>query len=151
MHLACRHITVWIVFSATQFKTVAEKYAKAAGKVQLTELDFKSSASYTSGMATKESEYTKIAYCHKQLFDAIKGLKADGSNVSGLTVWGVIEPNSWLHEQSGVGGGADGSAQCPLLFDGNYKAKPAYWAYVDASRLQPSIQDVVAAEKKVMQ
>ena len=31
---------------------VAEKYAKAAGKVQLTELDFKSSASYTSGMAT---------------------------------------------------------------------------------------------------
>ena len=23
----------------------------------------------------KESEYTKIAYCHKQLFDAIKGLK----------------------------------------------------------------------------
>ena len=135
-------------FSATQFKTVAEKYAKAAGKVQLTELDFKSSASYTSGMATKESEYTKIAYCHKQLFDAIKGLKADGSNVSGLTVWGVIEPNSWLHEQSGVGGGADGSAQCPLLFDGNYKAKPAYWAYVDASRLQPSIQDVVAAEKK---
>ena len=39
-------------FSATQFKTVAEKYAKAAGKVQLTELDFKSSASYTSGMAT---------------------------------------------------------------------------------------------------
>ena len=64
-------------FSATQFKTVAEKYAKAAGKVQLTELDFKSSASYTSGMATKESEYTKIAYCHKQLFDAIKGLKAE--------------------------------------------------------------------------
>ncbi len=42
------------------------------------------------------SMHTKIAYCHKQLFDAIKGLKADGSNVSGLTVWGVIEPNSWL-------------------------------------------------------
>ena len=38
------------------------------------------------------------------------------------------------------------SAHC--FFDGNYKAKPAYWAYVDASRLQPSIQDVVAAEEK---
>ena len=89
-----------------------------------------------------------MAYCHKQLFDAAKDLKKNGTNVAGITVWGVIEPNSWLHSQSNLGGGADGSKQCPLLFDGKYKAKPAYWAYVDATKLEPSIQDIVVAEQK---
>lgn len=135
-------------FSAAQFKSVAKKYAQAAGKVQLTELDFKASSTYDGTAATKESEYTKMAYCHKNLYEAIKALKAEGTNVSGLTVWGVIEPNSWLHSQSNVGGGASGSAQCPLLFDGNYKAKPAYWAYVDATKLQPAIQKVTITEAK---
>ena len=135
-------------FSAAQFKSVAKKYAQAAGKVQLTELDFKASSTYDGTAATKESEYTKMAYCHKNLYEAIKALKAEGTNVSGITVWGVIEPNSWLHSQSNVGGGASGSAQCPLLFDGNYKAKPAYWAYVDASKLQPAIQKVTITEAK---
>lgn len=135
-------------FSAAQFKSVAKKYAQAAGKVQLTELDFKASSTYDGTAATKESEYTKMAYCHKNLYEAIKVLKAEGANVSGITVWGVIEPNSWLHSQSDLGGGASGSAQCPLLFDGNYKAKPAYWAYVDASKLQPAIQKVTITEAK---
>ena len=135
-------------FSAAQFKSVAKKYAAAAGKVQLTELDFKASSTYDGTAATKESEYTKMAYCHKNLYEAIKALKTEGTIVSGLTVWGVIEPNSWLHSQSNVGGGANGSAQCPLLFDGNYKAKPAYWAYVDASQLKPAIQKVTITEAK---
>ena len=135
-------------FSAAQFKSVAKKYAQAAGKVQLTELDFKASSTYDGTAAAKESEYTKMAYCHKNLYEAIKALKEEGTNVSGLTVWGVIEPNSWLHSQSNVGGGANGSAQCPLLFDGNYKAKPAYWAYVNASKLQPAIQKVTITEAK---
>lgn len=135
-------------FSAAQFKSVAKKYAQAAGKVQLTELDFKASSTYDGTAATKESEYTKMAYCHKNLYEAIKALKEEGTNVSGITVWGVIEPNSWLHSQSNLGGGASGSAQCPLLFDGNYKAKPAYWAYVDATKLQPAIQKVTITEAK---
>ena len=135
-------------FSAAQFKSVAKKYAAAAGKVQLTELDFKASSTYDGTAATKESEYTKMAYCHKNLYEAIKALEKEGTNVSGLTVWGVIEPNSWLHSQSDLGGGASGSAQCPLLFDGNYKAKPAYWAYVDATKLQPAIQKVTITEAK---
>lgn len=135
-------------FSAAQFKSVAKKYAQVAGKVQLTELDFKASSTYDGTAATKESEYTKMAYCHKNLYEAIKALKEEGTNVSGITVWGVIEPNSWLHSQSNLGGGASGSAQCPLLFDGNYKAKPAYWAYVDATKLQPAIQKVTITEAK---
>ena len=77
-------------FSAAQFKTVAKKYAEAAGKVQLTELDFQASAAYKSGAASKESEYTKMAYCHKQLFDAAKDLKKNGTNVAGITAKNAI-------------------------------------------------------------
>ena len=136
-------------FSVKQFKAVAEKYAAIVGKVQLTELDFKASNAFDGTDATKNAEYTKMAYCHKQIFDVAKELNQNGTKISGLTVWGVIEPNSWLHEQSGVGGGADGkSKQCPLLFDGNYKAKPAYWAYVDATKLEPSIQKLIVTEKQ---
>ena len=135
-------------FSAAQFKNVAEKYIEAAGKVQLTELDFKASSTYDGSAAAKQSEYTKMAYCHKNLFEAIKSLNKNGSKVSGLTVWGVIEPNSWLHSASNVGGGANGSKQCPLLFDGNYKAKPAFWAYVNASKLEPAIQKITITEAK---
>lgn len=36
----------------------------------------------------------------------------------------------------------------PTAFDGNYKAKPAYWAYVDATKLQPAIQKVTITEAK---
>ena len=36
--------------------------------------------------------------------------------------------------------------QCPLLFDDDYQAKPAYWAFVDASKLEPFINEEVAIE-----
>ena len=47
--------------------------------MQLTELDFKASSTYDGTAATKESEYTKMAYCHKNLYEAIKALKAGRS------------------------------------------------------------------------
>ena len=34
------------------------------------------------------------------------------------------------------------------MFDGNYKAKPAYWAYVDASKLEPAIKKITITEAK---
>ena len=67
-----------------------------------------------------------MAYCHKQLFDAAKDLKKNGTKCRQESLCGeLLSQNSWLHSQSNVGGGADGSKQCPLLFDGKYKAKPA--------------------------
>ena len=58
--------------------------------------------------------------------------KEDGITVSGITLWGVIDTYSWLQQMSNVGGGANGeSLQCPLLFDGDYKAKPAFYVFVE--------------------
>ncbi len=121
-----------------QFEDAARAYADIVGKVQLTELDIKASAKYDGTEATMGTEYTKQAYRYKEIYDSMKKLQAEGVDFDGITIWGVIDPNSWLQGNAGVGGGADGThIQCPLLFDGNYRAKPAFWAFVDPSKLEP--------------
>ncbi|MBQ2314036.1 MAG: endo-1,4-beta-xylanase, partial [Treponema sp.] len=85
-----------------------------------------------------EEEYQRQALHYKQLYDTLLALdKEPGITVSGITFWGVTDPYSWLQGFSGVGGGADGrQKQCPLLFDGAYKAKPAFYAFADSRRLK---------------
>lgn len=130
-----------------QFEDAARAYAKVAGKIQLTEYDMKSDGTYDGTSATRASAYNKQAYKYKEFFDSMKKLEAEGVNFDGITMWGVIDTNSWLNDQATVGGGSDGkSAQCPLLFDGKYKAKPSFWAFVDPDKLEPATQTVIANE-----
>ncbi len=132
-------------FNAQQFEDSARAYAEVVGKIMITELDFQTHTGYKGTAEEKAAELTKMAYCHKQIFDICKKLKAQkGITCGGIVTWGVIEPNSWLHWHANVGGGADGTTkQCPLLFDGNYRAKPAYWAYVNPDMLEPNVQNIV--------
>lgn len=126
-----------------QFEAAARAYADIVGKVQLTELDIKASTEFDGTELTMGTEYTKQAHRYKEIYDSMKKLQAEGVEFDGITVWGVIDPNSWLQGNAGVGGGADGShIQCPLLFDGSYKAKPAFWAFVDPTKLDPLTQKI---------
>ena len=134
--------------SNEQFENAAKQYCEVVGKVMLTELDFKSSSYYDGTEATLKGEYTRQAYRYKAIYDAMKKLNDEGSaKFTGYTVWGVIDTNSWLNAFTGVGGGVtDGSPQCPLLFDGDYQAKPAFWAMVDPDQLEPETKSVVVAQ-----
>lgn len=133
--------------SITQFEEAARAYAAVVGKVQLTEMDFKASSAYDGTDATRGEEFNRQAYRYKAFYDAMKKLEAEGCNVSGITIWGVVDKYSWLQDSSSVGGGADGTrTQCPLLFDDYYKAKPSFWAFVDPTKLEPSIQKVTVTE-----
>ncbi len=122
-----------------QFVDAASKYGAVVGKIMLTEVDFKSSKAYDGTAATLQGEYGRQAYRYKALYDAMKKVDQNGlADVTGFTVWGVIDGNSWLQAYTGVGGGVtDGSPQCPLLFDDDLKAKPAFWAIVDPTKLAP--------------
>ncbi len=124
------------------------RYGKIVGTVQVTELDFKCSPDFDGSDEMLSSEYTKEAYRYKDVFDAYKEIDAQpGIDVNNITVWGVIDPNSWLQTSSSVGGGANGrQKQVPLLFDGDYKAKPAYWAFVDTSKLEPAINSITVVQ-----
>ena len=137
--------------SKEAFKEAAGKYGEVVGKVMLTELDLKSSSTYDGTANTLQDEYTKQAYKYKELYDSIKELESEGKvKVAGLVFWGVLDGNSWLQAYTGVGGGVtDGSPQCPLLFDDDYKAKPAYWAFVDPSKLAPMLHAITILQAPV--
>lgn len=126
------------------FKEAAQKYCSIVDKVMITELDLKSSSTYDGTEATLQDEYTKQAYKYKELYDAMQSLQKEGkAKVAGMVFWGVLDGSSWLQAYTGVGGGVtDGSPQCPLLFDDDYRAKPAYWAFVDASKLAPMLHTI---------
>ncbi|MBR6665259.1 MAG: endo-1,4-beta-xylanase [Lachnospiraceae bacterium] len=134
--------------SVEQVDAAVRAYCAVVGKVQWTELDIKASSSYDGTDATREEEYNKMAYRYKAYYDVLKKLDAeDGIEVSGIIFWGTVDKYSWLQTSNSVGGSSSGGKQCPLLFDDNYKAKPAYWAFVDPSKLTPEVKDIIIAQK----
>lgn len=133
-------------FNVANFEKAAAAYMDVVGKIQLTELDMKASNNYDGTAATKDQEYQEQAMCYLSIFEALKKLDAmEGYEVGGITFWGVTDPTSWLQSANDVGGGSDGlRSQCPLLFDGNYEAKPSFWAFVDPTKIAIAKKKVAA-------
>ncbi|MDE7358736.1 MAG: endo-1,4-beta-xylanase, partial [Lachnospiraceae bacterium] len=124
-------------FSAAEFEESARKYAALVDEIQITELDLKASAGF-DGTDTEE-EYRKQADVYKSLYDAVKSLKQEGVSITAIVFWGTDDRHSWLQSANAAGGSADGTrVQCPLLFDKDYQVKPAFWAFVDDSKLEPA-------------
>ena len=134
--------------TVSQIRDAAVRYGKIVRKIQLTELDLKASDDFDGTDATLQNEYTKQAYRYKEIYDVMREVDAmEDIDVNGITVWGVIDGNSWLQDSSDVGGGADGSKkQVPLLFDDDYKAKPSFYAFVNADKLEPYIRSVTVMQ-----
>ena len=114
--------------SPAQFEDAIRKYA-SIGKnieIQITELDI-TQADYS------EESLLKQAYRYKTFFDIMKKLENEkAANITSCVVWGVKDDESWR------------SDNLPLLFDKDYKAKPAFWAITDASKLPVLSQEVKA-------
>lgn len=122
-----------------QLEDAIRSYCGVVGKVMLTEVDIK---------GVKDD--TKCAYRYKEIYEKLVELdKEDGIEINGLIFWGSVDKYSWLQSSSNVGGGSDGSEkQRPLLFNDNYKAKPAYYAFVDPSKLAPYTQKIVIIQSE---
>ena len=119
-------------------KKAAKAYGELVDQVQFTEIDFKGST------GPKDEQLAKR---YKDLYDTVRRLIAEGTNVTGFTIWGVVDKHSWLQTANGAGGGASGnSRQYPLLFDNNYKAKPAFYALCNAGELEPEIRNVAMVQ-----
>lgn len=117
------------------FENTVRLYASVAGKVQITEWDFTASSKFDGTEATRQEEYLRMAKRYRSFYEVIKKLKAEGIDINAMVVWSTIDKQSWLQSRSDVGGGTDGTKkQCPALFDDDYKAKPAFWAFVDPSK-----------------
>ena len=124
--------------SVSQFEEAAREYGKVVDKVMLTELDIKPTATFDGSDAKLADELNREGDYVARLYEAAKTIKKDGINFSGITVWGVIDSNSWLQDANNVGGASDGKMKVfPLLFDGEYQAKLTYWAFVDPTKIEP--------------
>lgn len=124
-----------------EFSRAARAYAEIVGQVQVTELDMKASSRYDGTAATRDEEFAIQGERYRKLYDTVKSLREEGVNITNITLWGVVDKNSWLQTFNAVGGAADGKQkQCPLLFDDDYMVKPAFWAFADSSMLDAQNQ-----------
>ena len=121
----------------SKFESSAKKFLQTGVKVMITEWDMNAGDRYDSeDPLSKATEYNRQAHRYEEVYNALKDLKAEGYDIAGFTFWGTIDKYSWLQSRSDVGGGnTTGYSQCPLLFDDDYKVKPAYWAFVEPTRI----------------
>ena len=117
--------------SFTEVETAVKAYGAVIGNVQITEWDLSASDGYDGSDEAKEEEYEKQRKTYNLMYTALQNAQQNGdANITGITFWGTIDTYSWLQYRSNVGGGSTKEqSQCPLLFDGNYEPKPAFWVF----------------------
>lgn len=105
-------------------KVAIQKYNQIdPGKIeiQLTELDIHCTRYDAAGQK-------ELAEKYGMLFEMLKDCKRNQNiNLTGVTLWGLTDSDTWLTDFRG-------ETSYPLLFDGDYAAKTAYFAVLDAAK-----------------
>ena len=107
--------------SISMFEKAVKKYSELGLEIQLTELDIKNPDNTEYALKEQATRY-------KQIMNKVMELKKGGANITAVVLWGVTDTTSWL-------GGY------PLLFDGEYKAKPAYYALIEDYKDAPGEEE----------
>ena len=95
--------------SASAYEKALSKFAATGLDIQVTELDITTSDTSTAGLEKQAQAYSDI-------FDS---LVKYADNISAVILWGVTDDTSWR------------ASKAPLLFDAEYKAKPAFYSIID--------------------
>ncbi|SFA74416.1 endo-1,4-beta-xylanase [Cohnella sp. OV330] len=127
--------------SVQQISDSIRKFAEAGFDNQLTELDV---SVYTNNSTSyepiPEDILVKQGYRYKELFKELVRLdeagKAAGNPqgwISNVTLWGVADDYTWLHNRGTT------RQDAPFPFDKRHQAKYAYWGMIEAVKtLDPS-------------
>lgn len=96
--------------NAEQYKSALSKFAAAGVDIQITELDV---------TTNEKSEFTNQA---KYYGDIFKAIMANKDAISAVVFWGTTDDKSWRAQQS------------PLLFNGDYTAKPCFYSIAETAK-----------------
>ena len=91
------------------YRTAITKFAATGLDIQVTELDATTSDTSEAGFETQAQYYSDIMDVLVEYADSI----------SAVVFWGTTDDQSWR------------ASRCPLLFNEDYTAKPAYYAIID--------------------
>ena len=94
------------------------KLASTGLKVRISELDIRINPSNATGFTPTQSQLEDQAYMYKYVLQSYYS-KVPAAQRYGVTVWGVSDNYSWIVT-------TQGHEDFPLLFDANYRKKPAY-------------------------
>jgi endo-1,4-beta-xylanase len=100
-----------------EFKYFLEQARTAGVQAQVTEMDV-----YQGPAGSVENPYAK----QKEIFYNVLHTCLKDSNCTSFTVWGINDDLTWLRTHKGL---LDAN---PVLFDGAYKKKPAYYGVLEA-------------------
>ncbi len=96
--------------SVNMYNKALDKYAELGLDIQITELDA------TTPENPTEADFQVQADYYKGIWDSIYAHK---DSISAVVVWGVTDDGSWR------------AKKYPLLFDADYKAKPAFHSIIE--------------------
>lgn len=123
--------------SVDMYENAVRKFASIPGvKIEITEFDI---TTWDNSKAGFQKQGEKV----KAFFDCTKSLMNEGIPFNSITFWGVRDCDSWRAQR------------CPLLFDDNYLAKPAFFGVVGDTAVpskapQPSVIPTPASEAPVV-
>ena len=94
-----------------------ERFAKLGLEIHITEMD----VPIQKGTGSYEEKLVEQAKAYKEILEIALSVNA----FKALVVWGVTDKINWIDYISG-------NEDAPLLFDREYKKKPAYYSLIEA-------------------
>lgn len=106
------------------FEDAIKSFTNLGVDVQITELDMGCGSLHYNSQAMSDR--------YNQLFTILlDNRKVDGKNgVCGVTMWGTVDERSWIYNHKDGGN----EHQHPLLFNGKYTCKPAFYGVLNAAK-----------------
>jgi len=118
--------------SVQQIRETIELFASLGVKVMVTELDI---SIYTSDTEPIKNVTPALlleqAQRYKDIFAMLREQSQKGNLADMVVIWGTTDHTSWKNDFP-----VRGRTDAPLLFDGRYQSKPAFWALVQPTRVQ---------------
>lgn len=110
--------------SVNVYKKALDKFCETGLDIQITELDVTTANNPTAENHEQQAQY------YKEIMDTIYSQK---DSISAVVFWGVTDDQSWRADRD------------PLLFDAEYKAKPAFYAIMEGREIPDPVETTTKA------